>query len=150
MKNIEKGESDDTNSRYFHIVCCRIFSFGTFLLRHHYKSRNERKNWHYTNTGVITDKIIYSRPHKRMSDTIRPTVQYVVDDTTYEFTSPIGQSPRLRPGKKVGVYYNPNNPKQAMIDTFTQRGTISKFAGYIFIGFGLVFLYILLVQLIVE
>src|SRR5699024_11610646 len=85
-----------------------------------------------------------------LSDTIRPTVQYVVDDTMYEFTSPIGQSPRLRPGKKVGVYYNPNNPKQAMIDTFTQRGTISKFAGYIFIGFGLVFLYILLVQLIVE
>ena len=134
----------------FTLFVAGFFSFGTFLLRHHYKSRTERKNWHYTNTGVITDKIIYSRPHKRMSDTIRPTVQYVVDDTMYEFTSPIGQSPRLRPGKKVGVYYNPNNPKQAMIDTFTQRGTISKLAGYIFIGFGLVFLNILLVQLIVE
>src|SRR5699024_4898636 len=127
-----------------------FFSFGTFFLRHHYKSRNERKNWHYTNTGVITDNIIYSRPHKRMSNTIRPTVQYVVDDTTYEFTSRIGQSTRLRTDKYVGLYYNPNKPNQAMIDTFTQRGTISKFAGYIFIGFGLVFLYIMLVQLIVE
>src|SRR5699024_12192808 len=64
-------------------------------------------------TGVITDKIMYS---SSKSDAVRPTVRYTVNDKEYVFTSLIGQNPKLRKGKKVGVYYNPENPNEAVIE----------------------------------
>src|SRR5699024_4279358 len=119
------------------IICC--FAFAALLFNLHRKSFKKIKNWHYTKTGVITDKIMYS---SSKSDAVRPTVRYTVNDKEYVFTSLIGQNPKLRTGKKVGVYYNPENPNEAVIDTFAQRGSIYKLLANVFLVFGLIFVYV--------
>jgi len=113
------------------------------LLRLYKKIINERKHWHYTKTGIITRKVVYSRRRRSGNRLIRPTVRYIVDDKTYEYTSHIGQSPKLRKGKKVGVFYDPEDPTNAVIDTYIQRGSPYQFLGIVLIGFGLYFIYIL-------
>lgn len=126
----------------FIILIIAFLSMAFLLLKLHRKAFEERKYWHYTKMGVITDKVVYAR-RRNKPNTVRPTVRYIVDDKEYEFTSPSGQSPKLRTGKKVGVYYNPDDPNQAVIDTFAQRGSIYKLLGNIFLVFGLFFVYIL-------
>ena len=124
----------------FIILILSFLAAAAGLFKLHRNALNKRKYWHYTKTGVITDKILYTSSKSR---TIRPTVKYVVDDKEYQFTSNAGQNPKLRTGKKVGVYYNPENPKEAVIDTFAQRGSIYKLLGNVFLVFGLFFIYFL-------
>lgn len=72
-----------------------------------------------------------------------PTVSYQVGDVSYEYTSKIQQSPGLPPGKIVEVFYNPDNPQEAIINTFVQRGSIFKLLGSIFIGICAIFVLII-------
>lgn len=133
-----------------------IFSFlilifltvATLLFKANRKMNEQIKNWYYTKTGVITDKIVYAKPvsptkNNQRSDAVRPTVKYFVDGKKYEYTSDKGQNPQLRPCKKVGVYYNPKNPNDAFIDTFAQRESFLKVVANFFLLFGLGFIYVL-------
>lgn len=79
----------------------------------------KRMTWDYTNDAVVSSEM---RQNVSFSHNICPTVIYKVEGKTYTFTSSIAQSPPLRPGKKVRVYYNPDNPNEAMIHTYIQRG----------------------------
>lgn len=63
----------------------------------------------------------------------KPNVRYEVEGYTYTYTSPIGQSFGIRHGKKVPVLYDPNNPANAVIDTFIQRGGRRVLGGIIII-----------------
>lgn len=119
-----------------------VFLFiGILLLRTYKGLVNERKDWKYTKTGVIAKKSVKSG--RSNSDLRRPIVKYLVDGKAYEVTSDIGQNPKLRAGKKVGVYYHPDDPEKMVIDTYIQRGAPYQFLGIIFTGFALYLIYIL-------
>ena len=72
-----------------------------------------------------------------------PTFQYQVNGNEYEKTSSIQQKPGFNPGTIVDVLYDPNDPKQAIIDSFVQRGSIFTLLGWIFISIGFVILCII-------
>lgn len=111
---------------------------GIFFTIGHVKTRSQNM-WDET-TGVIIKKTnppqifkILFRNYDKQPD-YYPTVQYIVNGITYEKTSDVYQSPGLPPGKEVSVLYNPDDPEQAVINTFIQRGTIFKLIGSILIG----------------
>lgn len=56
--------------------------------------------------------------------------------TEYENTSSIHHTPGFRPGTRVTVRYNPEQPEQAIIDSFAQNGTVFVVVGYVLTGFG--------------
>ena len=70
---------------------------------------------------IRTEGIILVKKGFRL-DHGKPNVRYQVDDYTYTYTSRIGQTVAMKHGKKVDVLYDPNDPTEAMIDTFIQRG----------------------------
>ena len=63
----------------------------------------------------------------------KPNVRYHVGEYTYTYTSPIRQNTPVKHGKKVHLLYHPNDPSQAMIDTFIQRGGVRIIGGSILI-----------------
>lgn len=114
---------------------------GVWLIRINKRIKKTLKKWNYT-TGVITEKRLWTK-----KGNARPTVRYKVAGEVYEYTSHAGQSPALRIGKKVGVYYNPDDVEKAVIDTFIQRGNIYTIVGFIFIAVGSVFLSVIYAEL---
>jgi len=126
-------------SHVLFILMIVFFLGGAGLIRLKKRMSREIKDWHYTKGVIVRNKVV-KRPRRH---TAFPTVQYVVEEKTYEYTSDLAQNPWLRKGKKVGVYYDPNDCGRARIDTFTQRGDMYTFLGSVLIGFGLVFLYVL-------
>lgn len=98
--------------------------------------------WDYTETGVISEKRIWIR-----NETARPVVQYEVDEQLYEVESKLSQNPPLRVGKRVRVYYNPDNPEEMLIDTFIQRGGLFLLIGIMLLSFSFVFTWIIYLNL---
>src|SRR5690625_4054967 len=97
------------------IILCIILIIGIIILLsgiiRHQKSRK----------FIRTEGVIMVKKGVRL-DHGKPNVRYQVGDYTYTYTSPIGQNVAMKHGKKVHVLYHPNDPSQAMIDTFIQRG----------------------------
>ena len=60
-----------------------------------------------------------------------PTVKYEVNGTVYEHTSRISQRPGLTPGTQVDIYYHPEKPEKAIINSFVQRGSLFTLIGSI-------------------
>lgn len=56
------------------------------------------------------------------------------DEKTYTYTSNIGQSLSIQPGKIVDILYDPS---KVMINTFVQSRAIFKLLRWIFIGVAL-------------
>lgn len=77
-----------------------------------------------------------------------PTFQYEVDDVEYEKTSIIEQSPGFAIGSTVEILYDPDDPQQAVINSFIQKGTIFRMLGKIFTSIGVILLVITLIILI--
>lgn len=71
-----------------------------------------------------------------------PTFQYEVNGVTYEKTSKIEQEPGFAIGSTVEVLYDPNDPQQAVINSFIQKGTIFRILGKIFTWIGVILLLI--------
>lgn len=97
------------------IIICIMLIIGFFILLsgiiRYQKSRK----------FIRTEGIILVKKGFRL-DHGKPNVRYQVDDYTYTYTSRIGQTVAMKHGKKVDVLYDPNDPTEAMIDTFIQRG----------------------------
>lgn len=81
----------------------------------------------------LSEKLIDTLYDKQIVTETNPTVSYKVDGKTYTSRSTLSQEPPLRIGKKVDVLYNPENPEEALIDTFIQRGSIFTLIGSIFL-----------------
>lgn len=114
---------------------------GTLLLRTYRTLKRYREAWDYLSDGEVTGKRKWSkRQGRNRNDTVRTGIRYVVDGERYESYTAVGESKVLRKGRIVGVYYNPENPEEIIVDTFAQRGTPFLLAGYLFIGIGLVIL----------
>lgn len=97
-------------------------------------------------TFLRTEGVILVKKGFRL-DYGKPNVRYRVNDYTYTYTSTIGQKLPLRHGKKVDVLYHPEDPAQAIIDTFVQRGGKRIIAGsfiVIFCIFSIPFIMILI------
>lgn len=92
-----------------------------------------------TNINVTLGKLIRSDELLSKSPDYYPTVRYTVDGSSYEYTSNIHQSPGIPIGKQVTVLYNPDNPNEAIINTFIQRASIFIVLGSVFLIIGLVF-----------
>src|SRR5699024_10264954 len=96
------------------LIFLGISLLGILILFFCIRAQRKRSQWGYTTSGIITEDevVLYTGKHN-----VCPTVRYVVDGETYEVTSDIGQNPKLRAGKKVGVFYDPKNHEKIVIDT---------------------------------
>lgn len=119
-----------------------IPAFILFLLG--YLRYVKRRDWEKTEAiTVADDKFGLGYP--------KPIVRYEIDGVVYEQQSGIGQRPHLPGGRRVEVFYNPDNPKEMIINTFMQRGTFLFFVGSIFLIFAIFsFIYMLLMQSFYE
>lgn len=78
-----------------------------------------------------------------------PTFQYVVDGVEHETTSKIQQTPGFAIGSTVEVLYHPDDPKQAVINSFIQKGSIFNIIGKILTSIGLILLFLALLSFII-
>ena len=113
-----------------YILPLAFIGMGYFSMKSYFNNKRLRKEWHYVRDAIIIKNII-SRGKNR--NTASPVVRFMVDGKTYESTSSVGQSPALRVGKTVGVYYDPDNPDDIIVDTFRQRGGLF----YLLVAFSL-------------
>jgi len=97
------------------IIICIMLIIGFFILLSGI-IRYQKSRKFIRTEGVILVKKGFRLDHGK------PNVRYQVDDYTYTYTSRIGQTVAMKHGKKVDVLYDPNDPTEAMIDTFIQRG----------------------------
>lgn len=97
------------------IIICIMLIVGFFILLSGI-IRYQKSRKFIRTEGVILVKKGFRLDHGK------PNVRYQVDDYTYTYTSRIGQTVAMKHGKKVDVLYDPNDPTEAMIDTFIQRG----------------------------
>ena len=93
----------------------------------------KRRDWEKEEAVTIAD-------HKFGLGYPKPTVRYEVNGIVYEEQSKIGQKPPLPSGKRVEVFYNPDKPKEMIIDTFIQRGSFLFLVGGVFFFFAMIFL----------
>lgn len=111
------------------------------------------KHW-LTTTGTIVQKEknyhlslgkIFNREGfvSRQPDSV-PTFQYEIDGTEYETTSKVQQTPGFKIGSTVEVLYNPEDPQQAVINSFLQKGSIFNMIGKILTSLGVIHLLIAL------
>ena len=121
-----------------------IFTFiGVIFLSIGYRYSSQRKGW-----KAIKGVIVKNENEVQVSNTLaknaiqtpdhHPTVQYTVNGKIFRSTSEIHQNPSLPIGKKVDVLYNPEDPAEALIDTFIQRGTFFVLIGALFLVIGLI------------
>jgi|SRR5690625_3140184 len=96
-------------------IICIILIVGFFILLSGIL-RYQKSRKYLRTEGTILVKKGFRLDH------LKPNVRYHVGEYTYTYTSPIGQNVAMKHGKKVHVLYHPNDPSQAMIDTFIQRG----------------------------
>lgn len=123
------------------ILFIAFFYVGLSLIKMYWKLRQLKESWDYVHDGMITSKRVWSG---RKRQNARPTVRFTVDGKTYESTSNIGQNPPVRIGKTVGVYYNPENPDEIVINTLGQRGVPFLILGFVFVCASFVLLYVLI------
>lgn len=90
----------------------------------------KRRGWERTDAITIAD-------HKFGLGYPKPIVKYEANGTFYETQSSLGQRPHLPGGKKVKVFYNPDNPEEMIIDTFMQRGSFFFLVGSFFLFFSI-------------
>lgn len=115
------------------IIFCII---GVILLIIGFSRTNKIKLWERTE-GVVV------KGSRGLLGILTPTVEYTVDDESYTYTSNIFQLPLLSLGTTIPIFYHPDYPKQAVIDTFMQRGEIIKVIGAGFIVVGSLFIILL-------
>src|SRR5690625_7851453 len=91
-------------SHVLFILMIVFFLGGAGLIRLKKRMSREIKDWHYTK-GVIVRNQIVKRPRRQ---TAFPTVQYVVEEKTYEYTSDLAQnrSEERSVGKECRDMYN--------------------------------------------
>ena len=108
-----------------------------FVMR---KVTKPEKDWKIT-TGIIIQK------EKNMTISIgnfikkneivstlpdsAPTFEYEVNGIKHEKTSKIQQSPGFAIGSTVEILYDPEDPQQAVINSFIQKGTLLNIIGKI-------------------
>lgn len=149
------GRKSDKN---LGILTLAMFAAGIFLMAwgvYEIKGSNESRNWPSTQ-GTISSSHISIRTSKgsnhRTTTTYFPSVlyQYKVDGRHYtshriEFGGESGGMKRMAKkvvdkypsGKKVTVYYNPQDPKYGVLEAgFTWSSLIVFLAGIAFFGVG--------------
>lgn len=90
------------------------------------------------NINISLSKIISGDSFVSKGPDYHPTVQYTVDGVQHEYTSNVHQQPGIPIGKEVEVRFNPDNPEQAIINTFVQRGSIFTLIGGILLSMSLI------------
>ena len=112
------------------IIICIIFIIGFFILLSGIMRYQKSRKF------IRTEGTVLVRKGFRL-DYGNPNVRYHVGSYTYTYTSSIRQSVAMRHGEKVHVLYHPNDPTQAMIDTFIQRGGGRIISGSFLITFSI-------------
>src|SRR5690625_4437474 len=128
---------DDTlNNEYFMLLIASFpfFTLGIiFFTIGHLKYRKTLK-WPYTEGEVINEneeiKSIGPLITIKVDDDY-PTVRYKVDNVEYTYRSNVSQKPNLPKGKIVEVFYNPDNPEEAVINTLIQNGGLFRLIGIV-------------------
>ena len=111
------------------IISLSLLLVAMILLTMGIKKRLKVQNWKKIN-AIAVENSSYGLGYPK------PIVRYEVDGVQYEVQSNISQRTPWKDGKQVQVYYNPNNPNEMVIDTFTQRGSIYFLVGSLFfVGF---------------
>lgn len=130
-----------------------LFLFGgVFFCIGIYRAK-KAKNYQRTNGVIIqgakkkllklpflSEKLIDKLYERQIVSEPQPTVSYEVEGQTYTYKSSISQQPALRIGREVDVLYNPEQPNQAIIDTFAQRGSVFTLVGTILLIIPLIIL----------
>ena len=152
-----KGNSD----KNLGILTLAMFAAGIFLMAwgvYEIKGSNESRNWPSTQ-GTISSSYIReqtrrdSKRHTSITYFPRVLYQYKVDGRHYtshriEFGGESGGMKRMAKkvvdrypsGKKVTVYYNPQDPKYGVLEAgFTWSSLIVFLAGIVFFGVGVLF-----------
>ena len=73
-----------------------------------------------------------------------PTFHYEVNGAEYETTSKVQQTPGFQIGSTVDILYNPDDPQQAVINSFIQKGTLFNIIGKVSLFLGATLLLIVL------
>lgn len=107
---------------------------GIFAAAGLFRDRHSKTWLNIQGTIVKKGKLFLNVPDRY------PSFKYEVNGKVYEKTSSIYQTPGFKDGSIITILYNPDNPHQAIIDSFVQRGTVFKVLGYVFIGVGIFFL----------
>lgn len=97
------------------IIISILFMVGLFILLSGILRYQKSRKYIRTDGTILVKKGF-------QLDYGKPNVRYHVGEYTYTYTSPIRQNTPVKHGKKVHLLYHPNDPSQAMIDTFIQRG----------------------------
>ena len=152
-----RGNSD----KNLGILTLAMFAAGIFLMAwgvYEIKGSNESRNWPSTQ-GTISSSYIReqtrrdSKRHTSITYFPRVLYQYKVDGRHYtshriEFGGESGGMKRMAKkvvdrypsGKKVTVYYNPQDPKYGVLEAgFTWSSLIVFLAGIVFFGVGVLF-----------
>lgn len=77
----------------------------------------------------------------------KPIAEYEVEGETYKHISTIGQQVLKRHGEKLYIRYNPDNPKEAIIDNFVRRGGRNIVFGSLLIGASIILFLITVIQI---
>lgn len=99
----------------------------------------KEKNYSISLNNIINKKEILSTAPDRA-----PTFHYEVNGVEYETTSKVQQTPGFQIGSTVEVLYNPDDPEQAVINSFLQKGTLFNILGKTLFFFGATLLLIAL------
>lgn len=84
----------------------------------------KEKNYSISLNNIINNKEILSSAPDRA-----PTFHYKVNGAEYETTSRVQQTPGFQIGSTVEILYNPDDPAQAVINSFIQKGTLFNIIG---------------------
>jgi len=137
--NIKINGDDTVNNEYFMLLIASFpfLTLGIIFFTIGQIKYRKTLNWPYTEGEVINES-------KEISDrgslfTVKvdddyPTVRYKIGDIEYTYRSNISQKPNLSKGKIVEVFYNPDNPEEAVINTFIQNGSLFRRIGIVLLG----------------
>lgn len=116
------------------IIAFVFFMLGSVFMGIGLFLKLRTKNWNQTEGEIIKkDWFFPSMPDGT------PSFRYTANDgVTYEKTSRVSQSPGISIGKKVTVFYDPENPQNGALDTFVQNGTLFSVLGGFFLGGSLI------------
>jgi len=84
----------------------------------------KEKNYSISLNNIINKKEVLSSAPDRA-----PTFHYEINGVEYETTSKVQQTPGFQIGSTVEILYNPDDPEQAVINSFIQKGTLFNIIG---------------------
>lgn len=111
------------------IIALAFFLLGSIFTGIGLFLKLRTKNWNETEGEIIKKgRFFPSLPDRT------PSFRYTANDgETYEKTSRISQSPGISIGKKVTVFYHPEDPRKGALNTFVQNGTLFIIIGGFFL-----------------